>query len=681
MRRTLMQRRQILMVLVALLGATTWVAAAAPASYAQFEFPELDWDGDGFIGFADMCPFEYGGPPFGCPAPADTTPPTSSDDVPAGWQDGAVYVALSASDGVGSGVAAIYYTTDGSTPTTSSLTFGYNGLKPVLQNGERIRYFAVDQAGNAEAVRTSGAAKVDSAAPSTTDDVDSAWHDAPVAVTLTASDTDGSGVAATYFTTDGSTPTTSSPVYHGEDQPTLSDGLAIRYFSVDQVGNAEAVRTSGAAKVDTVAPDTELESALIDDTGNATFRFGGSDVAPSSGGLAYRCRLDGNAYTPCTSPVTYPVVAAGSHSFDVVATDAVGNQDATPAHYAFTVAGTAVTALVTDPVGGTVSTDPSGTGPTTDAPVQAAVTTPGPGTVTITKTAATGDAPAGFAFLGQQFLVEAPVATQNAPLQLVFRLAAEALPAGTTAENLTIYRDGEAAAACTGSGTATPDPCVSERLTLPDGTIVITVLAVHASTWNIAAPSAPAATGTPDPASPTAATGPTPVAAASRPPASTPRASTPLVISRLGVNRRCVRAGRGGVAFRFALSHDAVVRYDILRRVRSPVWPICPPTGGTVPITFAGVWHEIGPQSAGPHQTTLATAARHPARRAAAHGGRHRISLARAAAGRRLRPGTYLLRITAVDAQGQSAAPVSVKFWVLRARRAAAGRGPRAAGV
>ena len=49
-------------------------------------------------------------------------------------------------------------------------------------------------------------------APSTSDDTSSigtAWQTAPVTVSLTPSDS-GAGVAATYYTTDGSLPTTSS---------------------------------------------------------------------------------------------------------------------------------------------------------------------------------------------------------------------------------------------------------------------------------------------------------------------------------------------------------------------------------------------------------------------------------------------------------------------------------------
>ena len=57
-----------------------------------------------------------------------------------------------------------------------------------------------------------------------------------------ATDPGGSGVAATYYTTDGSTPTTSSPT----GQPRRSRSTAtttFKFFSVDNAGNVEPVQT------------------------------------------------------------------------------------------------------------------------------------------------------------------------------------------------------------------------------------------------------------------------------------------------------------------------------------------------------------------------------------------------------------------------------------------------------
>jgi hypothetical protein len=190
---------------------------------------------------------------------ADDTAPVTTDDVDAAWHAAPVPVTLSASDAP-SGVATTYYTTGTApaTPTTASAVYS-PAAKPTLGDGERISYFSVDNAGNAEAVSTSPAAKVDTVAPVTTDDVDAVRHAAAVPVTLSASDAQ-SGVARTYYTVGvaPAAPTTASAVYSPAAKPTLGDGERISYFSVDEAGNAEVAKTSGAAVVGVDAPSVPV---------------------------------------------------------------------------------------------------------------------------------------------------------------------------------------------------------------------------------------------------------------------------------------------------------------------------------------------------------------------------------------------------------------------------------------
>jgi alpha-tubulin suppressor-like RCC1 family protein len=190
---------------------------------------------------------------------SDSEAPVTTDDVPGGFRNAPVTVTLSATDSGGSGVDKTYFTkgAEPAAPTTASAVYD-PGAKPTLGNGERIKYFSTDGAGNAEAVKVSETVRVDSAAPTTSDDVPAGFRNAPVVVSLSVSDSGGSGVDKTYFTKGAAPadPTTASPVYDAGSKPTLADGEQIKYFSVDLAGNAEAVKTSVTAKVDGGAPAT-----------------------------------------------------------------------------------------------------------------------------------------------------------------------------------------------------------------------------------------------------------------------------------------------------------------------------------------------------------------------------------------------------------------------------------------
>ncbi len=85
----------------------------------------------------------------------DATAPVTTDDVPDTPPTAPVAVRLTATDAV-SGVERIYYETGATpaTPTTASSVYD-PANPPVLGDGERIRYFAVDKVGNTENVRTS----------------------------------------------------------------------------------------------------------------------------------------------------------------------------------------------------------------------------------------------------------------------------------------------------------------------------------------------------------------------------------------------------------------------------------------------------------------------------------------------------------------------------------------------
>jgi hypothetical protein len=82
--------------------------------------------------------------------------------------------------------------------------------------------------------------------------------------------------------------------------------------------------------------------------------------------------------------------------------------------------------------------------------------------------------------------ITAPTASAAAPLTIAVRIDASILPAGVTASNAVLFRNGAPVPACTGpSGTADPDPCITERLSLGDGDIQLTALTSRASDWTV----------------------------------------------------------------------------------------------------------------------------------------------------------------------------------------------------
>lgn len=157
-----------------------------------------------------------------------------------------VYVTLPATD-FGSGTASTHYTLDGSVPTKSSPT--YTGQFPLTASAT-VQYRSWDNAGNAEAAHSqmvSVSEPPDSTPPVTTISCNGTPcqkppYDQPVTVTLNAADNAGGwGVASTYYTTDGSTPTTSSTVYSGPF--TIHGPTTIKFLSTDLAGNTEQVNT------------------------------------------------------------------------------------------------------------------------------------------------------------------------------------------------------------------------------------------------------------------------------------------------------------------------------------------------------------------------------------------------------------------------------------------------------
>ncbi len=135
----------------------------------------------------------------------------------------------------------------------------------------------------------------------------------------------------------------------------LADGAhELRVRAIGGEGGVSPTSTR-AVTVDTVAPETTVTGGPINGsvTSDSTPTF---DFASSEAGSSFVCRVDANAFAPCTSGAarstsarafTPPALGNGPHTFEVQATDPAGNQDASSATSGFTVDATGPAVTIT----------------------------------------------------------------------------------------------------------------------------------------------------------------------------------------------------------------------------------------------------------------------------------------------------------------------------------------------
>jgi YD repeat-containing protein len=207
----------------------------------------------------------------------DMTAPTTTVSPQGGTYNNTQSVTLTCNDGTGSGCAAIYYTTDGSTPTASSAIYA----NPItITANTTLRFLARDVAGNNESVR-SETYVVDAIAPVTTASPAAGTYYSTQSVTLVCSDTGGTGCASIYYTTDGSTPTTSSSVYSAPIS--ISSNTTLKFFTRDLAGNSESPKSETYTIIDSVPGiDSYTKLMLHMDGTNGSTTFTDSSQSPKT---------------------------------------------------------------------------------------------------------------------------------------------------------------------------------------------------------------------------------------------------------------------------------------------------------------------------------------------------------------------------------------------------------------
>jgi hypothetical protein len=117
--------------------------------------------------------------------------------------------------------------------------------------------------------------------------------------------------------------------------PALADGShTVNVRATDAAGNTDASPATRSFTVDTVAPTTTITSSppalSLSGSGSVTFTVNES-------GATSQCRLDGGAWSACTSPYQVSGLGIGGHTVDVRTTDAAGNVESPGASASWTV--------------------------------------------------------------------------------------------------------------------------------------------------------------------------------------------------------------------------------------------------------------------------------------------------------------------------------------------------------
>lgn len=208
--------------------------------------------------------------------------------------------------------ATIYYTTNGTAPSTSSSR--YVGPITVGSPGTTTLHFiAVDRGNNASQVMTE-LYTTDAVSPVVSASPAAGAFGGPQAVTLAADDATATTI---YYTTDGTTPTTSSPVFI--DPIDVSQTTTIEFFGVDAAGNASSI-TTATFTIDTTPPVIAASPG-----GGSYFEAQAVTLSMDEQATIYYCRTDG--CTPTTSSTVYsgPISITATTTLQFFGVDVFGN--------------------------------------------------------------------------------------------------------------------------------------------------------------------------------------------------------------------------------------------------------------------------------------------------------------------------------------------------------------------
>jgi poly(hydroxyalkanoate) depolymerase family esterase len=205
--------------------------------------------------------------------------------------------------------ASIYYTTNGSTPTTASTK--YTGAITISQS-TTLKFFAVDSGGHTSAIQTQ-TYTVNTPGPVITASPTGNTYGGAVTVSL-SSNVGGSTI---YYTTDGSTPTKSSAKYTAP--LALSSTTTLKYFGVDSSNDSGAVQTQ-----------TYTITAFQLSASPAGGTYSGAQSVSLSMNVPGTVYYTTDGTTPTTASTAYtgPISVKTSQTLKYIGVDLAGNSSA-----------------------------------------------------------------------------------------------------------------------------------------------------------------------------------------------------------------------------------------------------------------------------------------------------------------------------------------------------------------
>ena len=278
---------------------------------------------------------------------------------------------------------------DDTTPPDTSITAGPSGL---TSDSTPTFSFTSTEAGSTFECRVDSGSFASCTTPFTTTALSDGSHTFEVRATDGAGNTDASPASRTFTvdttppdtsitagpsgTTNDSTPTFSftspdsgatfqcrvdSGAFTACSSPfttvALTDGShTFEVRALDAAGNVDLTPASRTFTVDTTPPDTSITAGPSGTTSDSTPTF---SFTSTEAGSTFQCRVDAGSFASCTTPFTTTALSDGSHTFEVRATDAAGNTDASPASRTFTVDTTLP--VDTTPPDTTITSGPTGT--------------------------------------------------------------------------------------------------------------------------------------------------------------------------------------------------------------------------------------------------------------------------------------------------------------------------------